>query len=120
MSFTAVVLTSRSRNELLEVFELPRFFEPIAHHMTLYMGKPREEHIKILGARRWMVVTHVAFDQRVMAVKVRPFFVKSDNKIPHVTLGVYREIGGKPFMSNFLKDWQPVMPFFVSGHVREQ
>lgn len=78
----------------------------VCHHMTIqYPGTP--EYIKqYLDTEQKLEVTHVGISDKVVAVRVVGF--PSTNKIPHVTVAVNVPGGGKPVMSNNIKDWTPV------------
>ena len=55
-----------------------------------------------------------------MAVAVRVTGFESKNKIPHVTMAVNIENGGKPVMSNDIKEWKALeTPIKLSGEVKE-
>jgi hypothetical protein len=64
-------------------------------------------------------VVALGIDEKVIAVKVEGF--PTVNKIPHVTLAVDVNNGGKPVMSNNITEWQPVknMMFMLKGVVQE-
>jgi hypothetical protein len=118
--YTAIVLNEDSRSKLISFCEpakgYPKGWEIIAHHVTLYMGNIRQEDHLLLNHLFSINVTHIAANDLVMAVKVdNGFFsttsplagpIRSDNKIAHITLAVDRANGGKPVMSNNLKDWK--------------
>ena len=54
-----------------------------------------------------------------MAVGVEGY--QTNNAKPHITIAVNRNAGGKPFMSNKLKDWKPLgFPLKVTGTVNEE
>lgn len=76
------------------------------HHMTIqFPGTP--EYVKqYLETEQKLEVTHVGVNDKVVAVRVVGF--PSTNKIPHVTVAVNVPAGGKPVMSNDIKDWTPV------------
>jgi len=122
MTYTAVVLTDESRELLIDKFRflIPEDFEIIAHHMTMYMGPARPEDKERLGEFTTMAVLSYAMDDKVIAVGVSPWHVETDNKIPHITIAVNRKAGGKPVMSNKLKDWKPVFSTFrIRGRIEE-
>jgi len=55
-----------------------------------------------------------------MAVAVRVIGFESKNKIPHVTVAVNIVGGGKPVMSNDIKDWRALeTPIKLVGEVKE-
>ena len=86
--------------------------------MTIQMGELPSYLKDDLDTTHTLEVTGYASDEKVIAVRVTGYFTK--NKIPHITLAVNRKGGGKPVMSNELKNWQPVLkPFTVKGTIRE-
>jgi hypothetical protein len=115
--FTAIVLHEQSHELLLNLFAIPENWEKIAHHMTIKMGSA-EFVENMLGQEATMKVVAIASNERVMAVQVETP-VPSTNEIKHITLGVNRSIGGKPFHSNQLVEWTPIQPVEVKGIVKE-
>lgn len=104
--YSAVVLDKKSRSKLLVALghHIPKGWEVIAHHMTIAFGQSFPEELKnFLGANCELRVTAVGKSDLVVAVKVEGF--KSMNAIPHITLAVNREAGGKPFDSNKITEW---------------
>jgi hypothetical protein len=81
-------------------------WEMVCHHMTIkYPGTP--EFVKqYLDTEQHLEVTHVGISDKVVAVRVVGF--PSENKIPHITVAVNVRGGGKPAMSNMIKDWVAV------------
>ena len=119
-SYSAVVLDKKSRTSLLKVFQpmIPEGWEVICHHMTINMGEIDEKYKDLLGTDAKLDVTSYAMDELVMAVGVKG--VPTNNAIPHVTLAVNRADGGKPYLSNKLKDWKPInFPIELTGKVSE-
>ncbi len=124
MSYMAVVLTEESQNHLVATFEhmwgSERGWKTFAHHLTMHMGKAKEEEQILIGEFATLVVDAVAGNEMVKAVRVvLPEEIQTKNDVPHITLAVNREAGGKPVMSNQLKDWEPVDPIRLRGRVEE-
>jgi hypothetical protein len=121
ISYSAVVLDDKSRQELINNFEefIPDTFEIIAHHMTITMGELTKPFKKEdIGKNVKLVVHSLGFDYKVVAVGVYGY--PSKNKIPHITLAVNRGNGGKPFMSNKLNNWKDIdNKLVVHGTVQE-
>jgi len=120
ISYSAVVLDERSRKRLIDKFKkiIPEDYEIIAHHMTINMGEIDPNYEKYLGMPVRLSVDEIAMDDKVIAVGVSNFPSKNDK--PHITLAVNRQNGGKPVMSNYLKNWEKVKrPFYVVGTVQE-
>ena len=83
--------------------------------MTINLGEISHEYEKYLGMTVRLSVNTIAMDDKVIAVGVSGF--PSKNKIPHITLAVNPE-GGKPFMSNKIEEWKDIVPFEITGEVR--
>lgn len=105
--YVAAVLTPESKRTLLNSIQgrIPEGWETIAHHSTIRMGKAVPEDY--VGDSAWMLVTHYAINERVLAVKLYTDFA-TINKVPHITIAVNRAIGAKPVESNGLENWIPV------------
>jgi hypothetical protein len=126
-NYSGVVLNPESREMLLSHPEIvPRIsgegLEKIGHHMTIKMGGLEGTEHKV-GTPATLTATHIGHlgdsnNPSVVAVKVSGH--PSTNATPHITLGVNRELGGKPFHSNKIENWQPLsQPFELSGEVQE-
>ena len=109
IAYSAVVLDEKSRSKLLGMLanNIPDGWETIAHHMTINMGVIKPEWEKYLGMTVPLKVTHVGYGDKVMAVGVDTI-VPTVNKNPHITIGVNRKEGGKPFMSNKITNWKTI------------
>ena len=124
-NYSGVVLHPESRSALLShphVSPLIQNMEHIGHHMTIRMGGlAGTEHVP--GTRATLRATHVGFlgersNPSVVAVRVSGH--SSENKTPHVTVAVNRELGGKPFHSNKIENWTELPdPFELNGEVQE-
>lgn len=120
ISYSAVVLDERSRNRLIDKFKgiIPSNFEIIAHHMTINLGEIDPQYEQYISMPVRLQADDFAMDDKVAAVGVSGF--PSNNSKPHITLAVNRKAGGKPKMSNELKDWQPLKrPLLLVGKVEE-
>jgi hypothetical protein len=116
ISYSAVVLDHESSELLLNTFngEIPDGWKKYGHHMTIALGKAVEDE-NLLGSIQTLIVTQIGKSDMAVAVRVEGF--PSKNKIPHVTLAVNPE-GGKPFMSNKIEEWEDIVPFEITGEVR--
>ena len=116
ISYSAVVLDHESSELLLDTFnsEIPDGWKKYAHHMTISLGKAVEDE-NLLGSVQTLIVTQIGKSDMAVAVRVEGF--PSKNKIPHITLAVNPE-GGKPFMSNKIEEWEDIVPFEITGEVR--
>lgn len=116
--YSAVVLDEKSKNELLAKFKIPEDWKTFAHHMTIVFGKGLPEDKKSdLGRPVELTVEALGVSDKAMAVKVSGY--PSKNKIPHITIAVNVNEGGKPVMSNQITNWKPVQKFNITGTVTE-
>jgi hypothetical protein len=118
--YSAVVLTPESHDKLVERFKgaFPEDWTTYAHHMTINMGPIDPNYKEYLGKEFDLEVISFAKDDLVAAAGVRGF--PTNNEIPHITLGVNKNEGGKPFFSNKLKDWTALpTPFTITGRVQQ-
>lgn len=87
--------------------------------MTIKMGGLPENMKNLLGQPYSLVVTHIGKSDLAVAVRVEDGGL-SFNDIPHVTLLVNVDKGGKPFYSNKITNWERVdVRFKISGTVEE-
>jgi hypothetical protein len=118
IAYSGIVLTEKSRTELLQYVKIPEGWEVLAHHMTINMGALKEEYRPLLGQTFDLLVTHLGETDNVMAVKVETQF-KTKNPTPHITVAIDRINGGKPALSNDIKEWVSIYPFEVEGTLKE-
>jgi len=78
----------------------------ICHHMTIQFNGTPEYVKEYLDTDQKLEVTHIGVSDKVVAVRVIGF--PSTNKIPHITVAVNVRAGGKPVMSNDIKEWTAV------------
>lgn len=89
-----------------------------AHHMTVNLGELPEYLKQYLGTKQKLEATHIGISPMAVALRVIGF--ESKNRIPHVTIAVNVRGGGKPVMSNDIKDWVPLeTPIKLTGEVQE-
>lgn len=88
------------------------------HHMTICLGELPNYLKQYIGTTQKLEATHIGISPMAVAVRVSGF--ESKNKIPHVTMAVNIQGGGKPVMSNDIKDWKPLETAIkLSGEVKE-
>jgi len=124
ISYSGVVLDENSRKRLLSSPEIKNYLNPehdlIAHHMTIKLGGLMGTiHEKRIDTVEDFFANSVGIsdDGAVVAVGVNGI---SDNKKPHITVGVNRKKGGKPAMSNYIENWIPLKEnIILSGKVKE-
>lgn len=120
VAYTAVVLDEKSHSLLVSNLSssIPQDWKVYAHHMTINLGDIKPEFEKYLGATVKLKVKTVGIGEKVMAVGVEGF--PTVNKIPHVTIAVDVNNGGKPAMSNQITNWKPIQfGFELTGKVTE-
>ena len=119
--YTAIVLDKDSRTRLMEMFShLPKEWELICHHMTINMGSADKGPAKDkVGQEINFIAKEIAQDDKVIAIGLQND-LPTINKKPHITIAVNRGNGGKPVMSNYLSNWQPLStPIYLSGIIQE-
>lgn len=86
--------------------------------MTICMGSLPEHLKQYLDTIQKLEVTHIGISDKAVAVRVVGF--DSKNKIPHVTVAVNINNGGKPFDSNKIENWTTIDTIIkLSGEVKE-
>jgi hypothetical protein len=132
MSYSAVVLDEKSQKKLTEWalknikvngVRLPILVERegwklFCHHMTIqYPGIP--EFVKqFVESKQSLDAIALGISDKAIAVRVIGFH--SENKIPHITVAVNTQAGGKPMMSNAITNWTKIeKPVTLSGVVKE-
>lgn len=120
IAYSAVVLDDKSHDLLVRTFQdvIPEDYKIYCHHMTINLGEIKPEYEKYLGATVQLKVKSVGIGDKVIAVGVEGF--PTVNKIPHITVAVDVNNGGKPVMSNNITNWKPIQfGFELSGKVTE-
>lgn len=124
--YSAVVLDKQSHDKLVREFSeiIPDDWKIFAHHLTIIFGQGLPKDLeRYLGMNVTLTATEFGASDMAMAVKVEGFYSK--NEIPHITIAVNVNEGGKPFMSNQIKDWKPlnqivgVSEIVLTGKVEE-
>ncbi len=118
--YSAVVLDDASRLKLLSTLggEIPTEWKVIAHHVTICFGHGLPRELKHdLGKTVSLTVTHIGSSDMAIAVVVDG--IKTDNKIPHITLAVNDKAGGKPVISNDITNWEVIRPISLTGVLSE-
>ena len=114
MPYTAVVLTDDSAYHLrkqIETLSGYEGWEVVCHHVTLHLGNPNPDEVRMIGLSFQIVVDGIGFSDKAVAMRVKRictstgFDIHSVNAIPHITLLVNRNGGGKPKDSNEITNW---------------
>lgn len=120
--YSAVVLTKQSAGELMsKAYEWlpadwinPKLF---AHHMTINLGPLVGTIRSEIGNEVELEVHAIGKSDKAVAIGVTGY--TTSNAIPHVTIWVNVNDGGKPKDSNGITDWKSIEPFTVKGIVTE-
>ena len=120
ISYSAVVLDESEQHKLLNEFKnnIHSDWKKIAHHMTIKMGELPSDKKQDIGKKVTLTISEIGQSDKAIAVKVNGYY--SSNKIPHITLAVNTNAGGKPVDSNKITNWLPVsQPIKVNGIITE-
>jgi len=117
-----VVLDKTSVDKLIKAVRhfAPAEWKTFAHHMTINFGKGLTGDVKDdLGKTVSLRAVAVGKSDMAMAVRIEGYY--SDNKIPHITVAVNVDGGGKPVMSNKITDWRDLPSYInLNGVVTEE
>lgn len=120
--FASLVLDDKSKAKLLKavIHKIPKDWKVYAHHMTINFGKGLPDELRNdLNQTREIKVTGIGMSDVALAVTVEGY--PTDNKIPHITIAVNVDGGGKPVDSNKIVNWEKFSNYInLSGTVTEQ
>jgi len=110
MKYFAAVLYRKEHVKLIK--HVKSFLDPkwkmLAHHCTIQFNiDSTTKFEKFLNKDIELVISGIAYDENVVAVKVAN--LKIPNKVAHITVAVNRLNNATPVMSNNL-DWKAVEP----------
>lgn len=118
ISYSAVVLDEKSKEKILNRVEIPHNWKIINHHMTIKLGELPENLKNIIGEVVELRITKIGKSDKAIAFGVDTEI--SLNKIPHITVAINVENGGKPKDSNDIENWEYLdVPFTVKGRIEE-
>lgn len=121
VEYTAVVLDDASKERLLSELrgEIPEGWKVITHHMTIAFAEGLEavNRTEDEGRIVELYTTHLGISDKAIAVKVEGY--PTTNKIAHITVAVNAKEGGKPVMSNDIKNWHKMHKIKLIGKVTE-
>jgi len=122
ISYSAIILDDKSRKELLSLFKkynIPKDWEPSAHHMTIKMGELEDK--SLLHKKIKLKAYAIGINDKVASVGVEsPIEYYEEDVIPHITLAINRENGGTPKDSKNISKWKNIgRPFYIIGRVEE-
>ena len=118
--YSAVVLSDESHTKLVSTLQsqIPEGWKVFAHHMTVVFGKGLPEDLKQdLGQSVSLGAVEIGLSDMAIAVKILGY--PSNNDIPHITVAVNTEAGGKPYDSNRIENWKPIPNINLIGIVTE-
>jgi hypothetical protein len=120
MSYSAVILNEKSCAKLKSTYGwLAPSWKWYGHHMTIKMGGLPEDMNSLVGQPYSLIVTHLGRSETAIALRVQDGGL-SFNKIPHVTLLVNVNAGGKPVDSNNITNWEKIdNQFKIEGIIEE-
>jgi hypothetical protein len=84
--------------------------------MTIAFGKGVKDKSE-LGKKVTLRVFKVGISDMAMAVQVDGY--PSEKPIPHITIAVNKDEGGKSKDSNDITKWQDIKPFYITGVVAD-
>lgn len=124
--YSCVLLNEESQSILKTLFcdEISEDWMIYCHHMTICLGELPLKFKHKIGEEIKLKVFAVGQNNKAYAVKVNPIDeelekyykseVKSGPKFSHITMAINIKNGGKPVMSNDIKDWIPINELFNS------
>jgi hypothetical protein len=121
ISYSAVILDKASREYLINKFVSSKYdgWEKIElMHHTIKLGELPEDKKNRIGHTVFITATHVGSSDKALAVKINQFF--PETKLPHITIAVNRDGGGKPKDSNKITEWEELKkPIVLTGEIQE-
>jgi hypothetical protein len=119
-TYGCVVLDPSSQTQLINTFraQIPADWKVIAHHMTIQFPGFPEDQKQDLGKRVSLAAYELGISDKAIAVKVTGY--PSKNSIPHITLAVNVNGGGKAQDSNSIRNWTKVTTVTLTGTVTEE
>jgi len=116
--YSCILIDERSKKEILNKFKsiIPNDWKIYAHHMKINFGTLDQVFGYKIGDIVSLNVSKLGISEKAIAVEVDG---RTNNKIPHITIAINVNEGGKPVMSNDIKDWKEIESFKVFGEVIE-
>ena len=123
ISYTGIILNEQSKRKLYKLIKgmIPDGWIIYMHHITLNLGEAKPEIIPYLNTTSRFRVISLGQNDMALAAGIEIIYpnIKSDKKIPHVTIAVNPN-GGKPRMSDDIKKWYPInTKIYFSGKIEE-
>ena len=117
VSYSAIVLDEKSHKDLLSRYDIPSGWKEFARHMTINLGELKDK--SLIGKKVTMKVVGIGKDDKVIAVKIDSPVKRTIGGTEHITIAVNTKGGGKPVMSNNIKQFKPSKAFTITGTVKE-
>lgn len=123
--YTAIMLDNDSMSKLQQLIDqlknegvVGEDWEISANHVTMNMGAVKDK--QLLGQQVMVDVTAIGKNDMVVALKVSvDKNLDFGGRIPHITLAFNKNAGGKPAMSNQLKEWKSITTIKLKGNIEE-
>ena len=142
--YTGIFLTNASRSQLVKWIAENKTLqagyqmttasgEPLVDHVTLHLGRfnPKLNDINLLGQTITFEIVSLGISEKAIAFGVQyknqgtysafgnPL-VLSQNAIPHITIAINVQNGGKPMHSNQIDNWTKIPTMTVQGVLLEK
>ena len=103
-----------------DIVDIPEDWKLYGDHMTIIFNDGNEkkaEHANalddVLGAYQQLRITSIGISEEAIAFGVSNY--KTQNEHSHITIAVAP--GSKPVKSNEIKEWTPILGFYVTGKI---
>ncbi len=119
IAYTGIILTEESRKKLLDKLKNIIFpnWKIYAHHLTLTLGELKNK--SLIGKKVKLHLDKIGLSNLALAVSDSSFNL-SNKKIPHITVAINEQKGGRPKDSNQITAWKNLKnPIEVEGVVKE-
>lgn len=120
--YYGVFFSQQMKNFLIErakdIVDIPENWKLYGDHMTIVFNDGNKEKIEqataldeYLGTYQQLRITSIGISDEAIAFAVGNY--KTQNKQSHITIAVAP--GSKPVKSNEIKEWTPILGFYVTG-----
>jgi hypothetical protein len=119
ISYTAIILSEESKNDLLNNIPVPEDWDIICHHMTLCLGEIPDTYKSMLGKKYMLRGDSYGKTDKTISFKVD----NMERLIPgqsHITIAINMKIGAKPKDSNEIKNFDfKIKELVLTGILQE-
>jgi len=116
-----VLLDDKSQSKLFTALahKIPKGWDVHVHHMTINFGKGLgPERSDEAGRKVNLIADGIFIGDLVIAVRISGY--PADSGVPHVTIAVNSDEGGKPAMASKITQWEDLTPHInVSGEIQD-